>query len=703
MKILRDAQQLLPILLVHYLPDSQFHERLLSFGEKVIKSMILRAQHRGERDLISYVKQTRNIFTRWLSKSPVTEGGGVKIQHGFPVWLEECKSWLRTRSGKPRLWVIRWVLTLLTITRALRLSPEVDLDPITKPCTGDPLGGLSFREVRQSLVEMFSTWILEGKDLRKRPSGIPKISTRWDHFHLTTKSGPNGHCMWNAVEDSQSLTLTQIQDLQILGGKPLVDKINALQTAVVKPKGPDGGEGTPFLEVYRKIGSLHPYKGVRGSLRKLCGLPDSEGKTRTVAIFDYYSQSGLKKLHDELMRLLRGLPQDCTFNQESFVTKLHRLDGHLCHSLDLSNATDRLPIELQSQVLTLLVGKKKTAAWRRLLVGSPFRLDGRNDIQYMVGQPMGAYSSWPMMALTHHVIVWCAARRAGVKPDSLYCILGDDIVITHDTIAFEYQKIMECLGVTISPLKTHHSAELMEFAKRWILNGEEVTPFSLSGLLETRTSYPLLSAFLHQQSTHSWSVKCGTGPLSLMKTILWKAGKPLAWANRLSKLGMVFWQILESRRRKRFDGSVKRTINDLFGPLSAKAEEADEEKLLERFRLLNYQEILSQLDTIANEDAVRTQTAMAREWPGLDEKSYEALIMELDPISSFLAREWDKKCVEMTMYRFADPDQIDDEVKRMGETLAPLFIVKSIFTMREHNQRILAQARMVKQLIHELV
>jgi hypothetical protein len=34
-------------------------------------------------------------------------------------------------------------------------------------------------------------------------------------------------------------------------------------------------------------------------------------------------------------------------------------------------------------------------------------------VRYEVGQPMGALSSWAMLALTHHFIVQFAARRCG--------------------------------------------------------------------------------------------------------------------------------------------------------------------------------------------------------------------------------------------------------------------------------------------------
>lgn len=36
-------------------------------------------------------------------------------------------------------------------------------------------------------------------------------------------------------------------------------------------------------------------------------------------------------------------------------------------------------------------------------------------IRYAVGQPMGALSSWAMLALTHHFIVQYAAYRTGIR------------------------------------------------------------------------------------------------------------------------------------------------------------------------------------------------------------------------------------------------------------------------------------------------
>lgn len=57
-----------------------------------------------------------------------------------------------------------------------------------------------------------------------------------------------------------------------------------------------------------------------GITRKLVYFPDKEGKTRTVAILDYFSQTVLKPLHSYLFNILKGIKQDRTFSQQDFST-----------------------------------------------------------------------------------------------------------------------------------------------------------------------------------------------------------------------------------------------------------------------------------------------------------------------------------------------------------------------------------------------
>jgi hypothetical protein len=82
---------------------------------------------------------------------------------------------------------------------------------------------------------------------------------------------------------------------------------------------------------------------------------------------------------------------------------------------------------------------------------------------------MGAYSSWAMLALTHHCLVQVAAHNVGhTRWFPHYAILGDDIVIADETVGNEYLRLMTDLGVEISLHKTIRSTTgLLEFAKRF--------------------------------------------------------------------------------------------------------------------------------------------------------------------------------------------------------------------------------------------
>lgn len=107
----------------------------------------------------------------------------------------------------------------------------------------------------------------------------------------------------------------------------------------------------------------------------------------------------------------------------------------LFSSIDLSAATDRLPISLQVSVLKVLLkdlvpdSQQFAEAWRDLLVGrkysvglkpqfskkSEFTIPGDipEFVTYTVGQPMGALSSWAMLAITHHAMMQFSASQCG--------------------------------------------------------------------------------------------------------------------------------------------------------------------------------------------------------------------------------------------------------------------------------------------------
>jgi hypothetical protein len=104
----------------------------------------------------------------------------------------------------------------------------------------------------------------------------------------------------------------------------------------------------------------------------------------------------LAGLHDHLFGILKGIPQDGTFNQtKPLRALLERVRlGLPTYSYDLSAATDRLPVSLQVMVLEYVLKDPSLATtWAELLVGRAWHHKEEGPLYYAVGQPMGALSS----------------------------------------------------------------------------------------------------------------------------------------------------------------------------------------------------------------------------------------------------------------------------------------------------------------------
>jgi hypothetical protein len=234
-----------------------------------------------------------------------------------------------------------------------------------------------------------------------------------------------------------------------------------------------------------------------GSLRKLVGIPDKEGKTRVIAILDYWSQEALRPLHAHLFKILRRIPQDMTFTQGSFLDKVRSWGEVKLHSVDLTNATDRFPIDRIRDVLEGGFGKEFSDAWKTVMVGLPFSTPDKGSVYYSVGNPMGAQSSWSSFTLAHHYLMyWCTRELQIPWHSAKYVILGDDVLIGDDTLATLYHSTLTDLGVDISEAKSFASDDLCEFAKRYIYRGEEVSPFPISSVLENIGDASLLVSSL---------------------------------------------------------------------------------------------------------------------------------------------------------------------------------------------------------------
>lgn len=233
---------------------------------------------------------------------------------------------------------------------------------------------------------------------------------------------------------------------------------------------------------------------------------EAAGKIRVFAMVDCFTQWLMNPLHKYLFGILRTIPMDGTFDQMKPLNKVPFGERPL-YSFDLSAATDRLPISLQKALLSKVFGQKFADLWANILVGRDYELpksdfigeDSPKSIRYAVGQPMGALSSWAMLAFTHHFIVQCAAWETGYPKDRLfqdYAVLGDDIVIWDAKVASKYHKIVLSLGVEVGLAKSIISplGSALEFAKKTIWKGEDVSPISLT---EYSSALESTAAFVH--------------------------------------------------------------------------------------------------------------------------------------------------------------------------------------------------------------
>lgn len=89
-----------------------------------------------------------------------------------------------------------------------------------------------------------------------------------------------------------------------------------------------------------------------------------------------------------------------------------------------------------------------------------------------------------MMALTHHIIIRFAASLKGIT-EPKYAILGDDALIVSDELFDSYKEVCSRLHMQVNLSKTFRSTRLIEFAKRFFYDKEEISAFPFGALLSS--------------------------------------------------------------------------------------------------------------------------------------------------------------------------------------------------------------------------
>jgi len=289
-------------------------------------------KHNGAEFVVLYLKEATRIVQHYVSGLPTSSpSGGVLVRvdgSGIPMIIPgPLRILIRRRSED----IIRGVLTSITLYRVIRSSPKLKVDPLV-----DPFKGMSPRlpdkEVSQIWEKRFSKFdfMLNEAELLASVSAGPN--------HKLALVSLLGDAI--ALRENPHL----IEALGVLCGKV--------------PGGPDILDQLMNLDV-QELTKLQELSCLPKTVRlgKLATKLEAAGKVRLFAITDGFTQAVLKPVHDSIMNVLRQLPEDGTFNQGAPIERLRDLARNRpWYSFDLTSATDRLPIEFQTQIVTLIWG-----------------------------------------------------------------------------------------------------------------------------------------------------------------------------------------------------------------------------------------------------------------------------------------------------------------------------------------------------------
>jgi hypothetical protein len=429
-----------------------------SYALRIVDKILTILKTRGKPEAIRYCKELRLNYLKFILS--INKDFKIENKLWLPKILRPITNHILMSKSYP---FIRLIFSSLYITRCLRLEGDISTDTIEK--------GPGYTRMPSSLRPEIHLFL---KDLGVNPRHFGKVpkSLRFKEFHMTSKSGPNGHALWTSFKDIMSLSNLQLYSIKIIGGEKLSSLISK------------------FIQLYKQIPSFFDSRCSRKEAlvsRRLTKIVDKEGKIREVAIGDYYSQAALLPLHNFLLKQLSKINQDCTQDQTKNFYSIETSIGNSYHSIDLTAFTDRFPIDINREIIDVWFGSEYAHCWKHLMVGDPFDYKGRN-VSYGTGNPMGLYSSWASTTLAHHFLMWLACKRVNLNwRRSRYMMLGDDIVIGNDRLSSSYKDILSEWDIDFNKTKTHTSDYGFEFAKQIRLHDQNVSPFPLSALYERRS------------------------------------------------------------------------------------------------------------------------------------------------------------------------------------------------------------------------
>nr|UJQ92532.1 MAG: putative RNA-dependent RNA polymerase [Mitoviridae sp.] len=441
-------------------------------------SSIHKAQ--GMKGLVNYLKASQVLFQQCLGGFRLLDTTELKCRvarnrYGLPRIINGQDRAL-IRAGNWR--VAKFYMTLFALYRILEFPGTLKLKTITDGFKGHmETGGLYHRIV--AYAPTFAKMLLSlARDNKVKPLELRGVSPR-----PIVKSAPGTGL--DMISTTPWVLVSQAFNLKRLGLGDCIEYFLKYFQAGTKVPFPG------LLAIWQ--GAVTIPLGLIPSLRHAIGKlgfkDEPAGKVRVFAMADAWTQWVLEPFHQYLFDILRLIEMDGTFDQLKPV-KAKAATAKAAYSLDLSAATDRLPITIQWALFKSLISQEFATQWMRLLVGRGYyafsnKYNVAEMLHYAVGQPMGALSSWASLAVTHHFLVQVAAWEAGVVPVGTwftdYAVLGDDLVIFDSKVKVLYLKVVDAIGVECGIAKSLLSPRgtAIEFAKRTFWLGKDISPVPL--------------------------------------------------------------------------------------------------------------------------------------------------------------------------------------------------------------------------------
>lgn len=460
---------------------------------KIYREIVSKKQtHHGRKFMVNYMKNLNSIAERYAMYQPIDPIKFHKSDgEGFPHIIRAFKPYLRNDNPN----VVKITLSIFRSCELFRLPPSHDISTVVKQPNYD-------EKVVEEIIQYIPKFV-------KR---LSKPQYRKLVYHYTVKNGPNGSALANSDSDLCAVK----QDIG------LYDAIRTVSSKL-------GDTEFPSEEYYIK------QKFNNGIHSRLTQFGEKAGKTRTIAVVDYYSQRALYPLHHALMSMLRKIPSDGTFSHRSvgnYAKEATKNKSYIATS-DMTAFTDLFPSIIQRELLYAIEEDRELAqAWWKILSDRTFTVAWSGDqVKYGTGQPMGAYASWPLCTLAHHLVMhYCAYKQSIKNVNKYYRILGDDNERTLESLSIFYEETLHNLGCELNPSKGTCSREGVlyssaEVAKRLYLNGLDISPIT-PGIIRGLLNPALLNNALEELIQ---SFELPALPVHILETVVPKKHRDKAW------------------------------------------------------------------------------------------------------------------------------------------------------------------------------